>query len=552
MYRDTLVKIKGHNKCNYLKSMWAMEIPGLVRVPFFDKQDKKNAYVVYYSEVEQTYALIKFEVETGKKIWTSRIVNGGYGTAVVWDDLVIVLKGFCGLAAFDKSNGNLVWEFETNSRVRSSLNIIDDMLVFSSAGNIYMLDKTGNVIKNIKVSNTFFFGTISKHQNHIIAIGTRFNEKTQSSNLYLFGIKDDYCIYEVDLGKSHVISSDTAGFVLENNEIIINCYNRIYKINADNGEILWKKEVEGNCGRHISVTDGENVYYTTINGFYGVLDYSDGTKIWSKKVNEGCIVAPISVVDDNIFVLADSYLINLYKKTGEIVQMLSIGHAPYSACVIRDNYLFVGGGEPPVNGLLRAFLLNNHSVKNELQGHYEFGNFIENEEMEINIVVDNDVEKLVMDASEISTVDRIEGEKIGGMINFKVPLKKNIVGGYYSIPILYDNSIDKVVDSISVYMFTQRVLPSRHMIAKFNKEIKQEGIFNSGSAIYELIMGEYGKEMSQKEFRKIIDYVKKKSKWQDADFQTWRLILKRVLSSPAKTLDEFIQLEKIYESSIKE
>lgn len=41
MYRDTLVKIKGHNKCNYLKSMWAMEIPGLVRVPFFDKQDKK-------------------------------------------------------------------------------------------------------------------------------------------------------------------------------------------------------------------------------------------------------------------------------------------------------------------------------------------------------------------------------------------------------------------------------------------------------------------------------------------------------------------------------
>lgn len=62
----------------------------------------------------------------------------------------------------------------------------------------------------------------------------------------------------------------------------------------------------------------------------------------------------------------DGYLINLYKKTGEIVQMLSIGHAPYSACVIRDNYLFVGGGEPPVNGLLRAFLLNDHSVKNEL------------------------------------------------------------------------------------------------------------------------------------------------------------------------------------------
>ena len=121
----------------------------------------------------------------------------------------------------------------------------------------------------------------------------------------------------------------------------------------------------------------------------------------------------------------DGYLINLYKKTGGIVQMLSIGHAPYSACVIRDNYLFVGGGEPPVNGLLRAFLLNDHSVKNELEGHYEFGNFIENEEMEINIVVDNDVEKLIMDASVISTVDRIKGKKIGGMINFKEGFKQS-------------------------------------------------------------------------------------------------------------------------------
>lgn len=45
--------------------------------------------------------------------------------------------------------------------------------------------------------------------------------------------------------------------------------------------------------------------------------------------------------------------------------------------------------------------------------------------MEINIVVDNDVEKLVMDASVILTVDRIEGKKIGEMINFKEGFKQS-------------------------------------------------------------------------------------------------------------------------------
>ncbi|NRO02421.1 hypothetical protein IMAU30025_02041 [Lactobacillus helveticus] len=58
-----------------------------------------------------------------------------------------------------------------------------------------------------------------------------------------------------------------------------------------------------------------------------------------------------------------------------------------------------------------------------------------------------------------------------------------------------------------------------------------------------MIEEEYGKKISQEDFRDIIDYLKKTSKWKDADFQTWRLLLKRALSSPAKDLNEFIKLE---------
>lgn len=41
-----------------------------------------------------------------------------------------------------------------------------------------------------------------------------------------------------------------------------------------------------------------------------------------------------------------------------------------------------------------------------------------------------------------------------------------------------------------------------------------------------------------------VRYVKRKSNWKDADFQTWRLILKRVLSNSAESLDDFIRSEE--------
>lgn len=40
--------------------------------------------------------------------------------------------------------------------------------------------------------------------------------------------------------------------------------------------------------------------------------------------------------------------------------------------------------------------------------------------------------------------------------------------------------------------------------------------------------------------------LKGKSEMEDADYQTWRLVLKRALSSPARTLNEFIANEEQY------
>lgn len=69
-------------------------------------------------------------------------------------------------------------------------------------------------------------------------------------------------------------------------------------------------------------------------------------------------------------------------------------------------------------------------------------------------------------------------------------------------------------------------------------------MISDGNAITELIFTKMGKDVNQKELRKIIDYIKDKRNLDDADFQTWRLILKRALSSSANILEEFIKNEE--------
>ena len=86
-------------------------------------------------------------------------------------------------------------------------------------------------------------------------------------------------------------------------------------------------------------------------------------------------------------------------------------------------------------------------------------------------------------------------------------------------------------------------MPSSFVLHQYLKVSTEENIFSSGAALVQGLMKVHGKSISQKDFRDRINYVKRKSNWKDADFQTWRLILKRVLSNSAESLDDFIRSE---------
>lgn len=231
------------------------------------------------------------------------------------------------------------------------------------------------------------------------------------------------------------------------------------------------------------------------------------------------------------------------KNNGITYQVIPIGHSPYSACVIYNDYVLVGGGEPPVKGLLFCFKIISNKPKRAILSHFERGNYIESEVMEMLIEADEKVQSIVIDASVISSENFIMGRKISTSFSFKVPIKKSSLSGYFCLPlsIVMDNI--ETSDAITIFLHKKKQLPSKCILKRYNKLATQIHQFSSGSALAQQILNVHGKEISQKEHREIIDYVKEKSQWEDSDFQTWRLILKRVLSSPAKSLDEFVKQE---------
>lgn len=353
-------------------------------------------------------------------------------------------------------------------------------------------------------------------------------------------------LFETNFGRSYVIISDTSGFWMDGEYLYLNYNKSIYKVNSDNGEIEWATNVNGISARHLPVVCGNLLFYTTLSGEIGCLNKKNGTLVWTVSTQERSIVAPPTIYNGTLLVLADCSLYLIDKMNGSFYSKKAIGHSPYSAITIFNNSVFVGCGAPPVNGLLTSYEITEDNISQEyFKDHFEVGNYVESDKMQIIVNIENDkLKNIKLDASVISSQGYIESKNIENKLHiFEFKLKNNNLSGYYALPISYE--IDEVIKTeiICIYLFKTEKLPSKYRLNKFFKEIKQSHEFNSGSAISQAIFKEYKKEISQDEFRKIINYLKQNSNWKDADFQTWRLILKRALSSSAKTLDEFIKNE---------
>lgn len=556
MFRRSLVSEPSNNALRYLSVDWVDAHPWLVRVPFFDDADPNSVYANAYSEKAQQYIVTKYRCDSGEVVWQQHVVNGGYGTPAVFGDVVVSLDGFDSVVFLDKNSGEKLKRVRYGSRIRSSINVFGGCCWLTHASHIVALDSEAKPVHDFHIDDAFLYGGITSYQDLVIVTGTRFCNWDNSGHKFVWAINSSTGKphYAIDLGQGNVISSDVSGAWLQGERVFAANNNFIYCFEAETGCIIWSAEVPGNVHRHTVVSDGDGVFFTTLTGSFGKLDAEDGRLLWCRKAGER-IVSPPAIYSESLLVCSDASLYVCEKRSGYAYQKLPIGHVPYSAPMIWNGRVYIGGGEPPSNGAMIAFSSADRDVlEPEIEELFYFDNSIESDALTVSIRTRRDWERLTVDASVISRDGVITAEMLGSRrACLRISLKDTCLPGYYALPLSCEKDSGEChTDIIVISLVRERALPDVVRLPQYEKQVREVDSFNSGSALVQMVSAQYGKAIEQKGFRAIIDYLKERSGWEDADFQTWRLIMKRALSSPATTLDEFVALEQEAEESFNE
>ena len=74
MIRKNIIKNKNDKQRYFLNDSWRIEMPAVVRTPFYGNNCSEYfGYVVTYSEMEQSYPLLKVDLHNGKILWNRRL-----------------------------------------------------------------------------------------------------------------------------------------------------------------------------------------------------------------------------------------------------------------------------------------------------------------------------------------------------------------------------------------------------------------------------------------------------------------------------------------------
>lgn len=526
--------LKANSPQNFFLLNWMRKINGVVRVVVFD-DDSNKVFVIAYLEQENQYSIFAFDRVSGQSYWIKNVVQGGYGAPAILNKIVICPTKFTNIIALSKEDGSEQWVFQTPYRVRSSINVIGNQVYFSSGNSIFEVSECGKLLNTWRYAGAFFYGPIDIINDLIITLGVIENEEGESTIKVFAFRRQGELAYARSISISPIVSSDTCGIAWENGLGFIGGDEVILCFEAEKGEILWTSNVQGFAGRQICTVSHNCVYYTTLSGVVGALSAVDGNHLWEIKTTDQVIVSPISVLNDNLILIADAHLNVLNSRNGQLLQKFPVGHSPYSMLSLDGKYGLLGAGEPPHNGLLFGFKLDDVLEEKYVCYAHCSNGFLEEKSLDILIKIHNFDQEIIearLDGS-IFHLPEISGEKVNPFsFTFRAPLSRSICSGDYVIPLFLHLKSGMSITRPVLLTFARREPLPRKGHLNFVPDIKQEQPTFSGAAIGATVREIYGNQtIDQSAIREMVDACRILGQYEPHD--TWRIILRRVLTSSA-------------------
>lgn len=122
----------------------------------------------------------------------------------------------------------------------------------------------------------------------------------------------------------------------------------VAKINRQNGNIIWDKELDG-LARGNMLMDG-NILFTGSGEIFYALNKNSGEILWSKNLQHPIFSAPL-VIGDNVHI-CDTYegVYAFDKKTGALKWLFNDSGGSYNAAMVaKDNKIYIANGSNEIN-----------------------------------------------------------------------------------------------------------------------------------------------------------------------------------------------------------
>ncbi|MGI9082711.1 MAG: PQQ-binding-like beta-propeller repeat protein [Candidatus Fonsibacter lacus] len=251
------------------------------------------------------------DTETGKTIWQQNYGIPFSSHLNFHKGILYVVNQNSRLYAFNPSDGQKIWSFESLSGLikpsrSSNISLYDNKLIFSNdVGDITAIDLDQQVIiwtKNILSQNSISNNLVFKISNILIDKKDVY-VSSNSGDLFNFNIETGEIKWSQKLTSiQNHISTDKYLFVLTENGFVV-------AFNKTNGNILWSvnlsklsKDSKIKLDYYGLLLALNNLYATSSNGDIYKISALDGKYISHKKINSDLSRAPI-IVDNKIFIL---------------------------------------------------------------------------------------------------------------------------------------------------------------------------------------------------------------------------------------------------------
>ncbi len=496
---------------------WIQSIDGVARAPI--ASGEQHLIIHSYDRFAKEYIVRRYNRHSGELQWSTYLPAGGYASPTIGDGTVFLPCGYSQICALDEATGEKLWLHELHSRNRSTPAYFEGVALIVTANRLYGFSTQGDVVKQRTYPTNMFFGkpTVSKIDRRVYLTSLQ-NPTGKESRAIISAIDFDSLelVWQTDIGRGIMISSDNAGTLLVDGKIIAGSKEGLSCLDSDTGAILWQVADEGIIARSAPYAHRGTVYAGTLRGDISGFDIETGEMLFIQHLDDEGIWCPPVVYDGYLWVHAGVDLFILDPLNGQVINKFAVGHGAYTAFEVAGGKLYIAAGDPPDWSYLFCIRLSNTPKL-----------FVESVKVDYQVSeTETDSDLLTVDFS-IGTADGMLPQKLtvdtrifGGAETFTPTQTRpreyrcvwNIPNfnryGNYALPITatFDNRSVKTTLPIYLRQIQRPQIPSSFILENFNLAPQEQPYF-SGPAVLQAVMKYFGREITQAEINQMGEYM---------------------------------------------